>query len=74
MSNGMGKFNLIFDSYKDPFADLFKPMPFWKLMKRVNKSIARGKKFTYKYESAVLNCSNRAKVVPKNATIRQEVY
>jgi hypothetical protein len=58
--------------FSSRFDDLFKPIPFWKLMKRVNKSITRGKKFTYKYESAVLNCSTRAKSVPKNATIRKE--
>jgi hypothetical protein len=70
--NRKSEFNLLFNSSKDPFYDLFKPMPFWKLMKGVNKSIARGNKFVNKYETAIASCSKRAKSVPKNATIRKE--
>jgi hypothetical protein len=72
MSDRKPEFRLSFDSYRDPFSDMFKPIPFWKLMKRVNKHIASGKKFIHKYQTAISNCSNRAKSVPKNATIRKE--
>jgi hypothetical protein len=47
-------------------------MPFWKLMKRINKTIARGKVLNTKYESAVSRCTNRTKLVPIIATIRKE--
>lgn len=58
--------------FSDPFPDIFKPMPFWKLIKKANKTIAWGKILTAKHESAVSRCTSRTKLVPINATIRKE--
>jgi hypothetical protein len=58
--------------FKDSFSDILKPMPFWKLMKKINKTIALVKILNAKHESSVSRCSNRAKLVPMNATIRKE--
>jgi hypothetical protein len=44
----------------------------YKLMKKVNKIIARGKKLINKIESNKLAYHNRVQSVPENATIRKE--
>jgi hypothetical protein len=58
--------------FSDPFPDIFNPMPIWKLIKKVNKTIAEEEILMAKHESAVFRCTNRAKLVPMNATIRRE--
>jgi hypothetical protein len=58
--------------FSDPFPDIFKPMPYWKLIKKANKTLAWGKILMAKHDSAIARCANRTKLVPTNATIRKE--
>jgi hypothetical protein len=61
MTNTTPNFGSLFDSYKHPFSsdDWLKPISFYKLMKTVNKTIARGDKLINKIESNKLACHNR---------------
>jgi hypothetical protein len=54
------------------FSDLFKPTPFWKLLKQARKSVQKAEKILNKISSAETSSNNRAQLVPKNATVRRE--
>src|SRR5262245_49327869 len=50
----------------------FKPIPWPKLKKRIDKHLKRSDKFIAKIESEKIRSSNNSKCIPSNATIRQE--
>ena len=54
------------------FSNLFKPTPFWKVLKQARKSVQKAEKLLSKISSAETSSNNRAQLVPKNATVRRE--
>lgn len=50
----------------------FKPIPWPKLKKRIDKQLKRSDKFITKIESEKIRSSNNSKSIPSNATIREE--
>jgi hypothetical protein len=49
-----------------------KPRPFWKVLRDARKTAEYAENFIKKHELIESACANRAKSIPKNATIRKE--
>jgi hypothetical protein len=49
-----------------------KPRPFWKVLRDARKTAEYAEDFIKKHELIESACANRAKSIPKNATIRKE--
>jgi hypothetical protein len=49
-----------------------RPRPFWKVLKEARKTAEYAENFIKKHELIESACANRAKSIPKNATIRKE--
>jgi hypothetical protein len=70
----------LMDRRKAKFLDLQKclfdlerrPRPFWKVLREARKTAEYAENFIKKQELIESACANRAKSIPKNATIRKE--
>ena len=66
------------DNCNKPSFDLTEPLfgykctPLQKVLANANKAVEKSNKFINKIKSRELACANRAKLIPENATIRQE--
>jgi hypothetical protein len=69
----LGRRKAKFLDLQNPLADREeKPRPFWKVLKEARKTAEYAENFIKKHELIESACANRAKSIPKNATIRKE--
>jgi len=68
----MGRRKAKFLDLQKLLADIEKPRPFWKVLRDARKTAETAENFIKKHELIESACANRAKSIPKNATIRKE--
>jgi hypothetical protein len=68
----MGRRKAKFLDLQKLLADREKPRPFWRVLKDARKTAEIAENFIKKHELIESSCANRAKSIPKNATIRKE--
>jgi hypothetical protein len=68
----MGRRKAKFLGLQTLLADREKPRPFWKVLRDARKMAEYAENFIKKHELIESACANRAKSIPKNATIRKE--
>jgi hypothetical protein len=68
----MGRRKAKFLDLQKLLVDREKPRPFWKVLRDARKTAEMAENFIKKHELIESACSNRAKSIPKNATIRKE--
>ena len=68
----MGRRKAKFLDLQKLLANREKPRPFWKVLREARKTAEYAENFIKKHELIESACANRAKSIPKNATIRKE--